>query len=756
MKIKKTVTITMFLIFAGLLLFMPRFSYAAFTSISAGDAYAALTATDSTAVMFDTRTVDEYYGCNPPWADNPGCPDPDVPDPDRAFSGTPTLKMIGKSVNNRPDPKKLPIILPWWITGNAQNSNVKPENPAEVKEIIEELLATGVINFDTEIYLISRTGYRSYYMAAWMDLQTFYNARTKTTESFNNLFNIDSDGIPDNDLGGMQEWNSTPNTGDDKDGNYLGLPIWRTEAIAAGEKPPQIFTRTPDIDGATELNSTCVNFTITIMEPSAGFDGPITGYADITEVCVGAYSFLTGTYGECESIDIDTPADTVVNKYNLKMHLPKGTYIWSGAATNLRSTLTSLKGFSPNATQPGLDQRLLTIDAACTDVDCDGYAIEGGDCGPVDCDDNNADVYPGAIEICDTIDNDCDGDVDENLDDDGDTYTTCGGDCNDSDPNINPGATEECDGRDNNCDGIVDEGFDVDGDGYTTCDGDCNDNDPDINPGVREICGDAIDNDCNSSNDDDSDADNDGFPLCGGDCDDTDAGIYPGATEECDDIDNDCDGTVDEGFDADGDGYTTCGGDCNDKDPDINPGATEIYGDGGVDNNCDGITASPGNPPTAPELVYPSDGQTGLGETITFKWAPSTDLDGDKVTYEFLACEEDRDFTDCKIESVVYLESKGFYYYAGGGFGLFMLAAALLGDGRRKMLMIFAVAAITSSMLFISCGGGEDTGNGGYDEGYETYTGTGFQPNTTYKWKVVAKDGNGGSTESRIRTFTTQ
>jgi len=78
----------------------------------------------------------------------------------------------------------------------------------------------------------------------------------------------------------------------------------------------------------------------------------------------------------------------------------------------------------------------------CTDNDGDGYAIEGGACGPIDCDDIHADVNPGATEVCDGMDNDCDGDVDEGLDADGDGMA----DCNDQCPNSNMSATVVIDG----------------------------------------------------------------------------------------------------------------------------------------------------------------------------------------------------------------------------------------------------------------------------------------------------------------------
>lgn len=131
-----------------------------------------------------------------------------------------------------------------------------------------------------------------------------------------------------------------------------------------------------------------------------------------------------------------------------------------------------------------------------------------------DCDDGNAAVNPGATERCDDgIDNDCDGLTDVGCtctDADGDGYYAqagCGSDvdCNDADAFINPGAVEICwDNIDNNCNGRTDEGCtctDADGDGFYLESGcgtalDCDDEDAGVFPGAVEICGDGKDNDC--------------------------------------------------------------------------------------------------------------------------------------------------------------------------------------------------------------------------------------------------------------------
>ena len=260
-------------------------------------------------------------------------------------------------------------------------------------------------------------------------------------------------------------------------------------------------------------------------------------------------------------------------------------------------------------------------DATSTVTSCDapqGYSSNGNDCN-----DSAPSAHPGGVEVCDGVDNDCDGTVDGAnaldtstyyADTDSDGYgdassavddceppanhVTDATDCDDTTASNNPAASEVCDGADNDCDGTTDEADatdastwypDLDGDtygsdsnpqqacsapgGFVANNTDCNDLSSDINPGSIEIC-------------DASDTDED----CNGTADDADSGATGQSTFYAD-TDTDGYGDVQASIsvcDAPS-GYITDATDCNDADGSVNPDATETWYDG-VDADCDGAS----------------------------------------------------------------------------------------------------------------------------------------------------------------------
>ena len=340
----------------------------------------------------------------------------------------------------------------------------------------------------------------------------------------------------------------------------------------------------------------------------------------------------------------------------------------------MRSTLLSVLSLLPliGACE---DKASTSIDT--TTVVSTGASIDAAGAGfaeATECNDSDASVNPGAVELCDGIDNDCDGDIDEGVtgtyfdDADGDGFgagapiescvatgqqVTNESDCDDTDGEIHPGAAEICDGIDNDCDGETDEDgvriwyADIDGDGhgdpdasvedctqpsgYTAEAGDCDDQRADVNPDAEEVC-EGADNDCDGEIDEGvlsvwyQDADGDGygetvaaveaceapsgFSADDGDCNDLDPDYHPGADEsDCTDpSDYNCDGSV--GYvDADSDGYAACE-ECDDSDAAVRPDADEVCND--TDDDCDGLI---------------DDDDTDLDTSTASTWY--TDGDGD-------------------------------------------------------------------------------------------------------------------------------
>ncbi|NQW20107.1 MAG: thrombospondin type 3 repeat-containing protein [Chloroflexi bacterium] len=233
-------------------------------------------------------------------------------------------------------------------------------------------------------------------------------------------------------------------------------------------------------------------------------------------------------------------------------------------------------------------------------------------------------------------------------------YVSAGGDCDDSDHTVHPGATEIPDGIDNNCDGSIDEGLaaqDSDGDGI-----------PDLIEGNFDFDGDGIPNYLDTDSDGDgildsvegtidsdgdgtpnywdTDSDNDGIPDSIEGTVDTDGDGIPNYL----DVDSDNDGILDviEGYtsdfnhngipdyldplpsviDADGDGYDNTI-DCDDSDATVYPGAIETLD--GKDNDCDGLIDE-----DFTAIDSDQDGLSDFEEFNVFGTDPfNTDTDGD-------------------------------------------------------------------------------------------------------------------------------
>ncbi|MGD8377120.1 MAG: putative metal-binding motif-containing protein, partial [Acidobacteriota bacterium] len=315
----------------------------------------------------------------------------------------------------------------------------------------------------------------------------------------------------------------------------------------------------------------------------------------------------------------------------------------------------------------GLIDEGLPIAGSTNDDDMDGYFLcpEQGQGLEADCNDQNPLINPAATEICDGLDNDCDGAIDEGDPGGGEACTVDGqaGACAagvtecfesvvDCMQTVFP-VGEVCNGVDDDCDGAVDEDFPVGGTcevgvgacaatGTVVCNAAGDGTVCDAVPGdpTDELC-DGLDNDCDGAVDED-------FPV-GGTCevgvgacaatgnlvcnaagDGTTCDATPGdpTDEVCDGLDNDCDGAVDNGDPGGGQscgttdvgaceyGVTTCSAGSLVCVGNVDP-VPEACGDG-ADNDCDG-TVDEGLLPVA--VCSPSQDLLNVGsQSTSFKF----------------------------------------------------------------------------------------------------------------------------------------
>jgi len=308
-----------------------------------------------------------------------------------------------------------------------------------------------------------------------------------------------------------------------------------------------------------------------------------------------------------------------------------GEYAYAGLPSNVNQFIITGTTYSSDGyvSENGGGSDMWTVklkvcyDKYFADIDGDGFGDVSNDsiaCNiPIgyvsdstDCNDTNPDIHPLLLDICNSIDDNCNGATDEDaivttyyLDNDGDLFgnilfdsTSCNvlvgyvensDDCNDVNAEINPLISETCNGIDDNCNIEIDEGLtiytlyaDIDGDTFGN---------PDA---AVDTCIETIAGYVNNSLD----------------CNDTIADIYPGAIELCNYLDDDCDGLADENLayilsyqDNDDDnfgnplidslacelplGYIVDNTDCDDTNADIYPGAEEFLN--GLDDDCDQI-----------------------------------------------------------------------------------------------------------------------------------------------------------------------
>ena len=150
-------------------------------------------------------------------------------------------------------------------------------------------------------------------------------------------------------------------------------------------------------------------------------------------------------------------------------------------------------------------------------------------------------------------------------------------------------------------------------------------------------------------------------------------------------------------------------------------------------------------PPSAASLVDPPDKATNLATTISFRWHPAVDPEGDPITQSVVI---DTDVNFSHPATFPAMASVSRPLLAGGAGGALLLLGMVPALRRRRRLALVLLLGICLVFL-TSCGGGGST-----TSTTASLTLDNFTPGTTYYWKVVAQDSFGGQSQSSVRSFT--
>jgi hypothetical protein len=166
-----------------------------------------------------------------------------------------------------------------------------------------------------------------------------------------------------------------------------------------------------------------------------------------------------------------------------------------------------------------------------------------------------------------------------------------------------------------------------------------------------------------------------------------------------------------------------------------------------------GLSAAMNNPPCKPKLLFPAQGQHGLGQNVEFRWQVCRDPDGDEVEYDIEIDNDNRFGDDGEVPEVD--GNVKFYGGLASSLGLLFVGLAFIGRMRtRRRLALFALFLVIAAILLVSCGGG----GGGTSPATSEMTQqvNGLETGTTYYWRVTGNDGHGNIVTSDVANFSTE